>query len=521
MNRCQGNSNRTVCPECDIGPFKRNHYFTGKLLVERDFTDEQRYYIDKLRHHHQRLHGKGVVCGLKVTQHGTEECQDRYLCIQPGTAIDCCGREIVVLEPECIDITRFQSVKALFEEEPPENGGKHILQVCIRYKECPTEEVPVLYDECGCDENQCAPNRILESWELDVLVIPQLPEEAERGGDENCCEPFWDSLDGCKSCDTGDCIVLATIQWYRPGFSFNDMPERRIEGDSDFNNRIEGDSDFNNKIARINNRKGRQLLPSTQMLTEAIQCLCDREAGTEGGEGLEEGLTRIVALSWKHGEEIDVRDRLDLDKLFIPVKRQDGSVNYGLVIGFGDADGNKQNVQVTVGRSKIDASHVFQVMFPVLTTNPFDDPLNKSIRWLFECHCLVKGKIIPVDYQASNDEVKKAWEVAAEEGIAPGCAFVFDDELYHDAGFDDFISFFNNYVYQMRRLKRQEIEISTLTLDLWIRLRSDFVIDEQGHAIDAEFIRAELPTGDGRNYNKVRKQGGLFESWFSIHVTSL
>ena len=25
------------CPECEIGPFTRNHYFTGKLLVERDF----------------------------------------------------------------------------------------------------------------------------------------------------------------------------------------------------------------------------------------------------------------------------------------------------------------------------------------------------------------------------------------------------------------------------------------------------------------------------------------------------
>ena len=57
------------CPSCEIGPFVRNHYFTGKLMLERDFTDEQRYYIQKLRHHHQRLHGWGVVCGLKVKQH--------------------------------------------------------------------------------------------------------------------------------------------------------------------------------------------------------------------------------------------------------------------------------------------------------------------------------------------------------------------------------------------------------------------------------------------------------------------
>src|SRR5690606_2342455 len=46
----------------------------------------------------------------------------------------------------------------------------HALQICVRFRECPTEEVPVLYDECGCDDRACAPNRILESFELDVSV---------------------------------------------------------------------------------------------------------------------------------------------------------------------------------------------------------------------------------------------------------------------------------------------------------------------------------------------------------------
>ena len=50
-----------------------------------------------------------------------------------------------------------------------------MLQLCLRYRECPTEEVPVLYDECGCDDTRCAPNRILESYSFDVLVDPPLP----------------------------------------------------------------------------------------------------------------------------------------------------------------------------------------------------------------------------------------------------------------------------------------------------------------------------------------------------------
>ena len=51
---------------CEAEAPTRNHYFTGKLLVERDFTDEQHYFREKIRLHHQRLHGVGVVCGLAV-----------------------------------------------------------------------------------------------------------------------------------------------------------------------------------------------------------------------------------------------------------------------------------------------------------------------------------------------------------------------------------------------------------------------------------------------------------------------
>src|SRR5215213_6008767 len=91
------------CPECEVPQRARNHYFTGKLLVERDFTDEQRYFLGKDRRHNQRLHGWGTVCGLKVVQHPNEACRDRYVVIEPGTGIDCCGREILVEREELFD----------------------------------------------------------------------------------------------------------------------------------------------------------------------------------------------------------------------------------------------------------------------------------------------------------------------------------------------------------------------------------------------------------------------------------
>jgi len=78
-----------TCPACDYGPFVRNAYWTGKLMLARDFTDEQRYVIDRFRHHNQHLHGTGVVCGLKVVPHENPECRARFICVQTGSAIDC------------------------------------------------------------------------------------------------------------------------------------------------------------------------------------------------------------------------------------------------------------------------------------------------------------------------------------------------------------------------------------------------------------------------------------------------
>ncbi|HKP51313.1 MAG TPA: helix-hairpin-helix domain-containing protein [Chloroflexia bacterium] len=175
MCNCGQNGNATDqsygCVDCDVGPFTRNNYFMGKLLVERDFKDEQAYYVDKALLHNRQLHGCGVVCGLRVTEHEAENCRPRYVCIEPGTAIDCCGHEIIVPEKECVDITQIEAVKNLiFEVDANQRPLTHRLQICLRYRECPTEEIPVLYDDCGCDDTGCAPNRILESYDVDVLV---------------------------------------------------------------------------------------------------------------------------------------------------------------------------------------------------------------------------------------------------------------------------------------------------------------------------------------------------------------
>jgi hypothetical protein len=811
-----------ACPACNYGPFTRNNYFTGKLLVERDFTDETHFHMEKLRHHEQLLHGWGVVCGLKVKPHPNEACRDRFVCVEPGSAVDCCGHDIIVREEDCVDITQFPEIKALKsnnEREP------HKLQICVRFRECPTEDIPVLYDDCGCDDTKCAPNRILESYEIGVMVdspdetepfhtpklewensiavahaarvalhdashrlyvltaddpatvyqistdnhatitsrtlpakvvaqamskdgkhlyvvveptapatlrqlhvldttqagmpdfntnpldlpnssgsdvslavapdgrlltlvsstgdvlrwpadldtnatpaapgvvknlgaglagltlssdgklafalgpgnqlqsldltaatvnsITVLPAGAKpssmalvsstapdmlavtdqtnlflhlialtptaslvasvkldhppigfvaapgghwayvlekdtdsfvqavsldrlvqhlsvtpgnafkvgkdsrqivisesgtrvfipyvddvtqpaAGGvavleiaEASCAEILWRHLEGCPHCDVPNCVVLATIENYHLG----DRMEEQTDPPAD------PAQDATNKIARIDNRKGRRLLPSTQVLTELVECLLEHGvggAGTQGppgapgakgdkgdkgdkgesvvgpagpkgdpGPGLEEGLTQIVALSWTHNAASPL----------VPILNSNGQDigRRGIVIGFSNPvfippqiDGNP-------------AEHVFEVL---VEHDPLINPDSQLRRLGVVCRCALVGTVIPVKPDTVTGVISSAQEMTPP---SPGLAFVFDHETQ----------------IGRRILGRGGVE-------LWIRLRGDFVLDEDERAVDAEFARAQLPTGDRPKGINFGIQGGLFESWFTI-----
>jgi hypothetical protein len=254
-----------TCPACEFGPFTRNAYWTGKLMLARDFVDEQRYVTEKLRHHNQTLHGKGVVCGLRVGQHDKPACRAQYVCVSPGTAIDCCGHEVILREKDCLDLWAVPKIAELRAKiaASTDDGKPHTLQICIRYRECETEPVPVLYDECGCADDKCAPNRILESYELCALLDPPAPAAAAPVA---ACEDLWQQSDTCPHCDQPDCIVLATIENWHPGDAIvEELPVPAVA----------------NTVA-INNDLGRTLLPSTQLIKEVIDCILDHPGGAGG-----------------------------------------------------------------------------------------------------------------------------------------------------------------------------------------------------------------------------------------------
>jgi DNA-binding beta-propeller fold protein YncE len=172
-----------ICVECDIPQLARNNYFTGKLLVERDFTDEQLYYLGKLRRHNQRLHGWGAVCGLKVDQHPNPACQNRYVLIEPGTAVDCCGREILVLNEEYFDFEQQFLTNWQVQNGPTSQPDtlEHTIQICISYRECTAENVPAVFDDCSYNGTACRPNRLVDGYTFDVLIDPATSSTDPQG----------------------------------------------------------------------------------------------------------------------------------------------------------------------------------------------------------------------------------------------------------------------------------------------------------------------------------------------------
>ncbi len=162
------------CLPCGLHVPVRNYYFDGKLLVARDFTDEQDYHRG-LRHlHNQMLHGTGTVCGLKVIQHPQESCRRENLVIEPGMALDCCGQELILAARRRVDVA------AMLEADPDLaealDGSRHLL-VALRRCDKGAEPMPLLLPGCG-EADATEYGRVLEDVEVVLLAIDPAAEAA-------------------------------------------------------------------------------------------------------------------------------------------------------------------------------------------------------------------------------------------------------------------------------------------------------------------------------------------------------
>lgn len=440
-------TNRLACQPCDLPPLCRNHYYTGKLLTSRDLLDEQRYQRDKLRLHHLALHGWGVVCGLQVKPH--PYCPQLKLVITPGLAIDACGREIRVMEPTEIALPKLapppkpappcpseptaqgQPFAWDTESDPaqasppntaaPSNEAQeteecepgYTLYVCLRYDECETEFQPAPFDECGCNQNGQQPNRICETFKLDIVTERPFADEDDCDVDD-CRTLYQTAWEGCPTPRANACLLLAEIRDYRPG-----QPVL---------------------LQQIDNLTHRQQLPSVALLDRVLQCLLDKLPTRR--------LTHIEAISWTHRQKYHCHDFL---RYYVSNEKTPQSFD----ITF---EGPVRSEGIT--------PRTFQAIAVRYEERNFGAGL---------------PEIVPAKVTLSQDRTKAS--------------------LYIDPE------------YARRRLGHTNF-------DLYIRLRCNLIVDDNGNAVDGNLL-ARLdpdgkyvdgpPTGDGL-------PGGLFESWIRVRT---
>jgi hypothetical protein len=125
----------------------------------------------------------------------------------------------------------------------------------------------------------------------------------------------------------------------------------------------------------------------------------------------------------------------------------------------------------------IDSQHVFEVLFR-------QAPGSSIVR---DCRCPVAGTVIPV---------------ASVKGGA------FFEEL--DPTQTPTAQYLAFYWTQMQAKQLEKLNVN----ELWVRFRGDFVLDVNNKAIDAQFVRAQLPTGQRPSGSAFGIEGGTFESWF-------
>ena len=178
-------------------------------------------------------------------------------------------------------------------------------------------------------------------------------------------------------------------------------------------------------------------------------------------------MTRIAALSWRHGDKTNLEIELD------------GQSVFGLVIGFGKdtlGDGGQAL-----------ATSLTQEVFQCFVEEEVDIRLFRRLRIAPEAIIPVKpidvvnGLITEVDSDGSNS--------------VDGALFLFDRGMID---------------------KLQDLLQNNTLL---IVVRGDFILDESGErAIDAEHVRAQLPTGDRPQGRATSIQGSLFENWVTLNI---
>ena len=145
--------------------FRRNNYFTGRVLTAADLELEQNYSREKQRLHNRALHGFGIVSGLEVSRR-----RDK-LVITSGLALDCEGNEVVVAESQSLPLPQLDSETSVF--------------LIIHYRESAINPRPILNPDKSTE-----PTFIEEGFSLAFENSnPNQSHRHQRGRWQSCGKP--------------------------------------------------------------------------------------------------------------------------------------------------------------------------------------------------------------------------------------------------------------------------------------------------------------------------------------------
>ena len=238
------------CHVCATPYFERNNYFYGKQFTVRDLIQEQSYFNDKRHLVNRMVLGWGVVCGLDVRW----EQEKRVFVVDAGMAIDCCGREIIICEPQTVEFKDYDSHCRTVQEY---KDVEHKFVLCLEYDECKSE--PVHLQPVGCDDKERTEyNRVRDGYKLRIKrwddACPKQPYDhiaclnrfkhdiGTQEPESHTCETETihhylcrKLKKGCPECEGCDCVVLGTIYLkavdagnYNPPAGY--PPEQQEEG---------------------------------------------------------------------------------------------------------------------------------------------------------------------------------------------------------------------------------------------------------------------------------------------------
>lgn len=214
----------------------------------------------------------------------------------------------------------------------------------------------------------------------------------------------------------------------------------------------------------------------------------------------ETGLTRIVATSWAHQRTYTEMANMSLELQNEDervIRAEDGQV--GLAVAFGKAGIRGEETLGLGGSGLVESQTLTPEAFRVFLEIESEKYTDVGMPGLYSrmrlkpesIHPLVRVQVAEVD---GDLQIVRA-QAGKQENVR-GVALFLPDNI-------------NGLLSELKRA-RFEVEV-----------RGNFVLDFEGRAVDAEFVRGELPTGNrpdrqARNGKNVGVQGGRFESWFQF-----